>query len=199
MKRSELTIRLLTDEELTWVYSTYMEKDFPSNELKPLFMLRQLKEEGINTIYGCFLEEKLVGYFVLAHLAGSSMYLLDYLAVVSTLRSSGIGSQILASIRSMLKAGEYLFIESENPAFAQSEEEKATQLRRLSFYHRAGAKEDSVLILLFGVEYVGLTLSCLKSPSPQQQKADYLALYQRMLPQHWFKTNVAVRLTGSNF
>lgn len=194
MNVSELIWKPLAGQELEWVYHTYMERDFPSDELKPLSILTHLVDVGINTIWGCYREQKLAGYCVLAHLEGSKMYLLDYLAVSQELRGTGIGSQILASLKHSLKEGEYLLIESENPAYAENAAEQATRERRLRFYDHCGAVQSGVYILLFGVQFVGLTVSNHVTPSAQQQKEDYLSLYQEMLPREWYVKNVQVRL-----
>lgn len=190
MKDSELIRKPLSGVLLEQVYHRHMERDFPDDELKPLWLLEQLVRDGINSIWGCYRKEELVGYYVLAQEQGSQMMLLDYLAVVPHLRGTGVGSEILALLRESLRDQDYLFIESENPEYAENDAEKQVRERRLRFYHRSGAVEQGVRILLFGVRYVGLTLSRNNPPSPQQQVEDYLSLYRRMLPEDWFEANV---------
>lgn len=176
------------------LYHAHMERDFPDDELKPLFLLEELAAQGINRIYGCYKDGRLAGYYVLARKQGSQMVLLDYLAVVPEWRGTGVGSHILRMIREQLEDKTYLFIESENPAYAKDEVEKVTRERRLDFYRRGGAVEQGVKVLLFGVQYNGLTLSRDTFPTPQQQMEDYMDLYRSMLPPDWYEKNVAVRL-----
>ncbi|MCQ2443051.1 MAG: GNAT family N-acetyltransferase [Oscillospiraceae bacterium] len=195
MDNFNLTRKPLYGEELEWLYHTHMEKDFPSSELKPLSLLIHQIETGILSVFGCYNGEIFVGYYVLAHQEGSPLYLLDYVAVDSAQRGNGIGSVILADLQKDLKDNEYLFIESENPNFAPSEEEKAVGFRRLRFYHRAGAHEAGVYILLFGIQFIGLTLSRGTPPSAQQQKKEYCSLYRQMLIEKVFLDNVNIGIS----
>lgn len=194
MNPSEWTIRPLTGAELEAMYHAHMERDFPPDELKPLELLVRLIGEGINSVYGCFEGEELIGYYVLARWSESRMVLLDYLAVIPERRGTGVGSYILSSVKKGLEPEAYLFIESENPAYADTPEERETRQRRLRFYHRAGAVEKGVEVLLFGVQYIGLTLCCGSIPTASQQTEAYLELYRHMLPPDWYEKNVKARI-----
>lgn len=190
MKHSDLIFRELSREERRVLHQEQMKRDFPPDELKPLDMLEDLIGRGINSVWGCFLNGAMIGYFVLAQESGSGMILLDYLAVLPEYRDSGLGSLILRKLRENLSERAYLLIESENPEMALDEEEEQLRRRRVSFYQRNGGTLSSLKIWLFGVDYSVLTVCKGEPPSATQQEQDYCALYRKMLSQERFEKKI---------
>lgn len=193
MKNFDWNFRRLDRRELEKVYQTYMVRDFPDSELKPLEMLEELEDRGINSVWGCWHGETLAGYYVLARQPGSRMILLDYLAVLPHLRDGGNGSAILHHLRRQLPEGEYLFIESESPASAEDEADRHIRERRIAFYRRNGAELSKLSVRLFGVDYAILTLGE-GAPSGQELERAYRALYRQMLPEERFRRKVFTSL-----
>lgn len=177
--------RMLTGPELAALYRVHMRRDFPPNELKSLSMLENLTQSGINSVWAFERDGALAGYYVLARVPGSSMVLLDYLAVVPELRNTGVGSALMAQIVRRLPPDCYLLIESERPEPAPSPEEQSIRARRVGFYQRCGAVRSPLNVRLFGVDYAVLTLPAERTPSPPQQRRDYLEVYRSMLPPAW--------------
>lgn len=173
--------RPLNREERAEVYVAHMACDFPDDELKPLPLLEQLIAVGINSFWGCFRDGALVGYYVLAHIQGSPLLLLDYLAVVPELRDTGCGTVILRQLQERLPAGQWLCIESERPESASEEEERRIRIRRVAFYRRGGAVRTPVHALLFGVDYALLVLTREALPTAEEVERWYQQLYQEML------------------
>lgn len=180
----QLKFRLLHQSERYWLHREHMTRDFPRSELKPADMLDALARKGINQVYGCFdtQAQTLVGYYVLAQQPTSNLILLDYLAILPDKRGAGVGSAVLAHIRQTLCPNQYLFIETENPEAAQSEQERLERLRRIQFYHRNGAIPSALKVLLFGVDFAVQIIPSTTVPTPAEQERDYVSLYQQMLP-----------------
>jgi GNAT superfamily N-acetyltransferase len=176
--------------ELDSFHREHLSRDFPPNERKPLPMLKELTEQGINSVWAVKQNGAMIAYYILARRKGSPLVLLDYLAVEPELRSSGVGSEVLRALRGQLAKGEYLLIESEWPPSGETEAEQAIRQRRLCFYQRCGAVLSSLRSLLFGVDYALLTLGC-QSEAMDVEK-EYLALYQKMLSESQYRENLSV-------
>lgn len=190
MSRSDLIFRELSREERRILHQEHMQRDFPPNELKPLDMLEDLIGRGINSVWGCFLDGVIVGYFVLAQEPGSRMILLDYLAVMPEQRNKRLGSVILQRLRNTLPEKDYLLIESEDPGRAADQAEALLRQRRISFYQRNDGVLSSLKIWLFGVDYSVLTVCKGEHPSAVQQERDYCALYRKMISEEGVKEKI---------
>lgn len=150
-------IRLLNKAEMKEVYEKYMIHDFPQNELKPLIML----EEPYYFCYGYYEEEKLMGYAVLVVCEKNQCLLLDYFAVLSAYRSKGTGTRFLLKLKEMCKAYKTIFIESEA-------ENSIAAIRRIEFYKHASAKQTSLTVRLYGVDYRILMIPLQEDPDDQK-------------------------------
>lgn len=195
MNNTDWTFRRLNREERASLHREHMTRDFPDSELKPLSMLEDLLKQGINSIWGCFHQGELAGYYVLAQEPGKQMILLDYLAVLPERRGTGCGSMILQSLRQQLSPGSYLFIESELPQAAETPQQRQLRERRVAFYQRGGALLSPLTVRLFGVDYAILTLSNDPPPPAQEQEEAYLSLYRKMLSEERLKRKVFTYLS----
>lgn len=178
---SGFEVHPVTGAALKALHRQHLSRDFPRNELKPLSMLEELTEQGINSVWAVEQEDTLIAYYVLARLPGASVVLLDYFAVEPAFRGSGVGTKVLRWLANRLHEGEYLLIESEWPPSAATEKERAVRERRLDFYRRCGAEWSGVCSRLFGVDYALLTIGA----RTQTLEVDYRALYRAMVPEHW--------------
>lgn len=68
-------------------------------------------------------------------------------------RNDGIGSAFLQSLRAGLTCADGIYIEAENPDYAENGLEKGIREKRIAFYDRNGAVFTGVLSTLFGVPY----------------------------------------------
>jgi len=184
----QYTVKKLTHGEISHIYNTYMQEDFPSGELKPLSHIIKSMDEGYGFALGIYGEE-LVGYgvFVLCGEAGCA--LLDYFAIRRERRGEGLGHRALALFEAYFKeklpqvGG--LYIESERIGAAENEKQRLTRERRIAFYQSCGCKMTDFRSVLFGVEY-----SVLYRPFGENAgKASLEALdmiYRRMFkPEHY--------------
>lgn len=155
--------RELTIEEVLDIYSSIAPLHFPKAELKPVENVKKYLENGLYTGYGFYENETLLAYALFLHLPKKRKLLLDYYAVLEEYRNDGIGSAFLQSLRAELTCADGIYIEAENPDYAENDQEKGIQEKRIAFYDRNGAVFTGVLSTLFGVPYRVLYLPLQKS------------------------------------
>lgn len=145
-------IREIGVEEFAPLYRRHIVEDFPRAERRPLGAIQSLyargryscqimEEDGELLAYACFIGDPALPYL-----------LLDYFAVVSERRGSGIGSRFLAEIRDGCRLGG-IIIETEQPKNENPPEELETRERRIRFYLKCGAVMSDYVWRAFGVDY----------------------------------------------
>lgn len=145
--------RELTAEEVLDIYSSIAPLHFPKAELKPVENVKKYLENDLYTGYGFYENETLLAYALFLTLPKNRKLLLDYYAVLEEYRNGGIGSAFLQSLRTELTCADGIYIESENPDYAENEQERKIQEKRIDFYDRNGAVFTGILSTLFGVPY----------------------------------------------
>lgn len=170
-----MEIRLLKKRQIRRAYRRYLQSDFPQNELRPLRNILSLRRRGIYGCFGLFEGKKLLAYGFL--LRQGEARLLDYLGAVE--KGKGFGSELL---RQLPEGGKPLFAEVEDPALAESGEEKDQREKRVAFYRRAGFSDTGVSAETFGVVY-RLLLRGETRPAADTE-AQYLRFYREMMPAH---------------
>ena len=85
----------LDNESIRYIYKTYMKKDFPRSELKPLKSILALTESGRGDGYGFYDGNALAGYAFLIKAPSGRAYLIDYLAVLPSVRGRGYGLSLI--------------------------------------------------------------------------------------------------------
>lgn len=85
------SVKRLTDDEIANIYKTYMKRDFPPSELKPLSHILKSMEKGYGFSLGIYGEEGLVGYAVFILCQETKCALLDYFAILKERRGGGLG------------------------------------------------------------------------------------------------------------
>ena len=136
---AEREFRLLTRAELTELYKTHMERDFPEAELKSLPRLLGLMDRGGYEPYGLFQDGELAAYALYWRVGEEPYVMLDYFAVVPEGRNKGTGSALLREIPD-----------------TGDEEVDALRRRRLGFYARAGLRQAGFRTKIFGVPFLVL-------------------------------------------
>lgn len=145
--------RELSAEEVLRIYSSVAPLHFPKAELKPVENVKKYLGNGLYIGYGFYENETLLAYALFLTLPKERKLLLDYYAVLEEYRNDGIGSAFLQSLQTTLTCADGIYIESENPDYAENEQEKMIREKRISFYYRNGAAFTGVLSTLFGVPY----------------------------------------------
>lgn len=147
----------LAGEELAKLYQTYMQQDFPPNELKPLSHILRSMEEGFGFALGIYEEGELAGYAVLILCEETSCALLDYFAILHDRRGKGMGHLAFSLCETYFKENlpgiEALYIESERVSAAEDEKQRLIRERRISFYLSCGCEMTALRSVLFGVDY----------------------------------------------
>lgn len=151
------SVKKLTGEELAEVYGTYMKKDFPSDELKPLSHILRSMEAGYGFTLGIYEGEKLAGYAVFILCQETGCALLDYFAILQGRRGEGTGHRAFALFETYFKENlpevEGIYIESERISAAEDEKQRLTRQRRIAFYLSCGCEMTELRSVLFGVDY----------------------------------------------
>lgn len=192
MNKHRYRLRSLSENALTAVYNTEMQRDFQPDERKPLSMILEALAHGEYEAYGIYAaasqEENAerVGYAFFVRLPG--VRLLDYFAVSPQLRGTGIGSDFIRMLAEDGDETECLLLETEDPEQIPDE----TAARRLRFYLRNGCTDTGVRSELWGVPYQVL----LVSGKPEHAAEEYTRIYRHNLPPHLFETRVRIRETG---
>lgn len=152
------TFRLLTDTELSDLYTAHMTRDFPKAELKPLKALQSLTAQGLYQSYGLFDAGGGLMAYALYWSAGDDhpYVMLDYFAVLPHLRNSGVGSALLGDmLRRFCVNSRGVFGEVEVPN-SGDEATDALRRRRLDFYARAGLRRMGYTTKIFTVPFLVL-------------------------------------------
>ena len=127
------------------IYSTA----FPECEQKHRTTLLAMLHSCEYTFFIAKDDEKIVGFCIMYHPTSDDFFLLEYMAIDSRQRGSGLGSTLLSKSIEILYKKEGirpLFIEIDTP---HTEEERTICQKREQFYRRIGAlKVDSFTYIL---------------------------------------------------
>ncbi len=175
--------KTLNTSEIEYIYNTFMVKDFPPDELKPLNLLLKMVENGLCTYYALFSGQEVLSYFGLCVKGGYA--LVDYLAVNPNYRGQGIGTKTLTYLKQAAK-NNIILVECEDTAAAPNSAELSIRNRRIAFYERAGFKLCGVKSKLFGVDYLLLTYP----ENAKNPKEGYKTVYLSMLGKDLYNKNM---------
>jgi len=199
-------IQSLRPDEISHVYKTHLKRDFPSNELKPLFVIKNHLRHHFYQVFGLFSGDEpaagkrpdLGGLLAYACFFGSSrpesLLLLDYFAVVPAARQQGLGSRFLEQLQEHLTTIKGIAAEVESIGATADEVERTQRQRRLAFYQKAGFRHTAVQGHIFSVDY-DLVYRPVQSDLEDIALFDSLqTLYREMLPKAMFDLNIHLHL-----
>ena len=186
--------RITDISRIEYIYNTFMKKDFPRSELKPLAIIRRMHEQHLYECYQMAENDILIGYAFFAKLAAGSgyNYLLDYFAVVDGYRNKGHGSEFLKQLSAVITDAGCILAEVEDPDRAGDESTREMRWRRLGFYLRNGYVEAGVTAQVFGMTY--RILECTSGPahSSGEIRELYSSMYKYMIPPMMYKMNIRI-------
>ncbi|MCQ4085363.1 GNAT family N-acetyltransferase [Saccharibacillus sp. JS10] len=166
----------LTTEDITkqssilpWINQLY-EEAFPANERAPLSILLRKARKPFVEFIAYFKNGSPIGFVYLAR--DQELVYLMYLAIDSTQRSQGYGSEILEQLRNQYPNDRIVLnIEFADPNSPNLDE----RLRRRNFYVRNGYTGSGFLVKEFGVWYEALVCG------GTIDREHYLKLYLRFM------------------
>ena len=191
-------IKKVTVEQIDTIYNSYMVKDFPKSELKPLDRIKYTMEKGLCEVIALYEGDKIQSYAVLIIPEEGEYALLDYYAVVKEYRGKGIGhvmfEQIVEylrghSLKGQTKCVKGLIIECESLETSPCEDERITRSRRIKFYESCGCRRLDLRSELFGVEYVILEMQVGQDNDNPALK-DLELIYRQMFKKKHFEERV---------
>lgn len=163
-------ISLLSKEQMKFIFDNYMIKDFPESELKPWKKIENGLLQDSYFAYGMF--EDIVIHGESSNIKGNgcvdglkayaffiksnkfNTYLLDYFAVLSGKRQSGIGSAYLQELKNIaVKDNKELILEVENPYYESDLQKKENMLKRIQFYKKNHINVSNVSCNFMSNEY----------------------------------------------
>lgn len=187
-KQEELYLHKMGPEEAGHVYETYMRKDFPKNELKPLTAIQNMMDKDMYDCLGLYEKDSLRAYAFFVTDRKSGSLLLDYLAVCEPYRGSGLGSLCLGKIREFYKEDNGILLECESLESAGNEEEMQVRERRIRFYQENGCIRTGISSQVFGVEFEILYMPLKEGKADTERELE--RLYRKMMPGEMFEKYV---------
>lgn len=157
-------IEQLKQAQVADIYSQYLTKHFPADEVKPLKSINRMWDMDAYSAYAMYSEKAtdqdngivqpaLIGYAFFATAPTCDLILLDYFAILEPYRGQGMGSRFLREMKNLLPNYKGLLIETEDIDRAQDETEHRTRRKRDLFYEKNGAFRTRVKGTVYGVHY----------------------------------------------
>lgn len=188
--RGSVRFDRLNREQIIEIYTTYMEKDFPAQELKPLNIILTALDQGEYECFGLMKSERLVGYVCMKK--QETNFLIDYLAIVPEHRVSGLGGELLGLLRTYLSHADSIVFEAEDPEGAKDEKDYAIRMKRVQFYEKNGLVNTGVRVWCFGVPYIILEMITKEKHSEDEIRKIYIRHYKTSLSREMFEKNILV-------
>ncbi len=178
----------LNKDEVTALYHERMVNDFVEDELKPLWAIHKAMEAGTYEPLGLFYTDRIMGYAFLVRQGRN--YLVDYLATYPEQRNKGLGAKILELLGEYLSEADMIIVEVEDPAYAESEDQRSLQERRIEFYKRNGCSDTGLRVRCFGVPFIVLQTKESGSMEKDALWETYQSFYRAVLPKKMFEENI---------
>lgn len=187
----------LTLEQTADIYTRWLCRHFPENEIKPLSSIRRMWRMGAYQALGLYERQgentgSLAGYAFFVGKPGESRLLLDYLAIVEEYRGSGAGSSFLWEMRRQFASYEGILIETEDVEYAADDAQRVERQRRDSFYERNGAVRTGVKGCVCGVHYTIWELPAAGCADREQTRKNLEALYRVIMPEEAYDQYVRI-------
>ena len=186
-----MNIEVLTLPEVRDVYRQQLIYDFPDDERKPLSRIEETLKEGRYLCCGIRDESGVAAYafFVVIE----KHYLIDYFAVRKDLRGTGIGSAFLKELgRCKLQNASCVLAEVDDPACADSDEDRTIRERRLSFYLKNGLRNTGAKARAYGVCFLILEIPLGDPHTREEAEEIYSRIYRAILPERIYTRMIKI-------
>lgn len=141
-----------TEKEIEGLYTRYLVRHFPLEEVKPLKNIISMHQQGQYKVYALEKENIFVGYAFFSCVREGEPLLLDYFAILEEYRSRGYGSELLSDLRHEMDV--MVLIETEDIACAQNEAQRLEREKRDMFYEKNGVRKTSIIEHVYDANYV---------------------------------------------
>ena len=175
---------------------TYLEKDFPKNEIPEYEKYEEMTKNGIHQAYLYKENHKDIAYFIT--LEKDNNVLISHLAVIKEYRDKGVGSRFIEDIKEFLLSKNLIIVEVEAEKMANNEKELETIQKRLRYYKKAGFKKcEGIEYNLFDVDYDILTYSMKQQDVTNVEVKNIMEqIYKGKFSQERLKINLVFRDGG---
>lgn len=136
------------------LYKLYRQA-FPAFERKPFSIIRSMQKKGKSDVWYFEKDGRFAG--LVFTINSDNVILIDYLAIVTSRRGEGIGSEIITQLQDYYP-DKGIFVEIES-VFDKCENIDE-RLRRKQFYLNNNMIPMKVMVVLFGVEMELLGINC---------------------------------------
>ena len=183
-----LYVRKLNQTEIKEIYDTHMQEAFPQSELRPYKNIEMLCARGNYICYGLYEGEALRAYAYFSKTNDRPYILLDYYAVLSGLRGTGIGSRFFPLLREELRDVCAILLEVESVESTEDENEKTLRRRRIAFYERNGCAVTNVKCELYGVDFSIMSMPvAAAAPGDETVRTELESIYHVMFDDALYK------------
>lgn len=163
-----MIVQKLTFSEIKTVYNCNMPLDFPKEEIRPWSNFEMMLEQNNYAGYGFYLNNEIVCYALFVVNSTENTALLDFLAVNSSYRGKGIGTQVIAEINKIFKDLDCVILEVENPKFAKSSEDLIVRNKRIDFYKNNSVMTSGITSYVMGVNFSIMYIKTKQEKSDKQ-------------------------------
>lgn len=206
----DMRARKLTLEEAREIYTDYLKRDFPPEEIKPFSIIGKMWEKGCYQAYGFYEERQadtragekgeldsirreLCAYAFLLENKEKQVLLLDYFAVCGQKRGKGYGSLALPLLKKECADYNALVIEVEDDELDGIDEEvRLVRKRRISFYTHAGCIMTSTRSRVWGVDYRIMVIPLRDTEAQRDMAEKVTALYGVMYHKEAMEKHFAI-------
>lgn len=198
----------LTPAEIAKVFKEHLKRDFPHDEIKPLFVINGHIKNHDYQAFGLFKAQSssdtpgatdgrtdladLLAYAFLFGKTTGSLLLLDYFAVIPEARQQGVGSRFLELLSQNISQSAGLAAEVESIEAAPDEKDRHSRQRRLDFYLACGFRSTNIKGNIFGVDYDIVFRPPGSDWDDKTVHCEMEKLYSNMMSKMMYKRNIKI-------
>ncbi len=187
----------LTLEQTADIYTEWIDRHFPQDEIKPFASIRRMWEAGCYQALGLYRQNAdgtraFAGYAFFVLKKGGDLLLLDYLAIVEEYRGSGAGSSFLKEMKRQFSDYKGILIETEDIDYACSDEQRMVRRKRDAFYARNGALKTGIRGCVYGVHYAIWMLPAAEPVPEVSVKENLEDIYRIIIPGEKYTRHVEI-------
>jgi len=177
-------LRVMRPEELKALYKNHIELDFPSAERPNLRAMHRHVAQGLQDFWLIADGEMDAGYAICARFGRA--ILVTLLSIYPERRGKGLGTRLLSLLKQQYADTGAILLEVEDPAGADTAEDRRIRERRIAFYMRSGyCFLPEIEHVSFGVPLLIMALPLADNLAKIRASVgdDLTNIYHRILPE----------------